>query len=153
MMTNVEFRIDKNGNWFYLGNMVNEKELVCFLSAFLRRDDDGSYFLLFDKERKDIIVEDAPFVVAECYRAGDGQEQVLSFRTCTDRIITLDDGAKIVKKIEEKQERYYIIFGENMEARLSKLVVYDLFDLVEYEHDCANGICGVWSSNNFFLLR
>lgn len=152
MMNVIEFKIDKNGNWFYLGEIINQKELVCFLSALLTREEDGRYFLIFEGEKKEVLVEDAPFIIIESYRCGEGENQVISFRTCTDRIITLDGSAKIIKEIADSQEKYYVVFDGNMKARISKLTMYDLFDFAEGNNDCKDGHCGIWSRKEFFFL-
>ena len=54
----------------------------------LKREADGSYWLETPAERGRIEVEDAPFVAVEMDWSGDGPDQVLSFRTNVDQVVT-----------------------------------------------------------------
>src|SRR6202012_1871562 len=82
------FLIRRDGTWLYRGTPINRKELVCLFSSVLRREEDGSFWLLTPAERGRIEVEDAPFIAVELDWAGDGRQQVLSFRTNVDEVIT-----------------------------------------------------------------
>ena len=72
----------------YRGTPINRKELVCLFASVLRREADGSWWLQTPAARGQIEVEDAPFVAVELDSAGDGQHQVLSFRTNIDEVVT-----------------------------------------------------------------
>ena len=54
----------------------------------LKREADGSFWLETPAERGRIEVEDAPFVAVELDWSGDGREQMLSFRTNVDQVVT-----------------------------------------------------------------
>ena len=58
-------RIARDGTWFYLGSPIGRKPLVKLFSTVLRREDDGSYWLVTPVERGLIEVEDAPFTAVE----------------------------------------------------------------------------------------
>ena len=82
------FVIRRDGTWLYRGTPINRKELVCLFASVLRREEDGSWWLQTPAERGRIEVEDAPFVAVELDWAGEGQHQILSFRTNVDEIVT-----------------------------------------------------------------
>ena len=82
------FLIRRDGTWLYRGTPINRKELVCLFATVLRRDEDGAWWLQTPAERGRIEVEDAPFVAVELDWAGDGRQQVLSFRTNVDQVVT-----------------------------------------------------------------
>src|SRR5271157_4189022 len=82
------FLIRRDGTWLYRGTPINRKELVCLFASVLRREADGSWWLQTPAERGRIEVEDAPFVAVELDWTGDGRDQVLSFRTNTDEVVT-----------------------------------------------------------------
>ena len=82
------FLIKRDGTWLYRGSPINRKELVCLFSSVLRREEDGSWWLQTPAERGRIEVEDAPFIAVELDWTGDGRQQVLSFRTNIDEVVT-----------------------------------------------------------------
>ena len=82
------FLIRRDGTWLYRGTPINRKELVCLFSSVLRREEDGSFWLQTPAERGRIEVEDAPFIAVELDWTGDGRQQVLSFRTNVDQVVT-----------------------------------------------------------------
>ncbi len=83
----LDIRIARDGTWFYLGSPIGRKPLVKLFSGVLRLDDDEKYYLVTPVEKIGITVDDAPFVAVEMFREGEGQEQVLSFRTQVDDFV------------------------------------------------------------------
>ena len=82
------FLIRRDGTWLYRGSPINRKELVCLFASVLKREADGSFWLETPAERGRIEVEDAPFIAVELDWAGDGRQQMLSFRTNVDKVVT-----------------------------------------------------------------
>ncbi len=82
------FLIRRDGTWLYRGSPIGRKELVCLFASVLKREADGIYWLETPAERGRIEVEDAPFVAVELDWTGDGRQQVLSFRTNVDQVVT-----------------------------------------------------------------
>ena len=56
-------RIARDGTWHYRGSPINRKPLVKLFSSVLRRETDGSYWLVTPVERGRISVEDRKSVV------------------------------------------------------------------------------------------
>ena len=80
--------IRRDGSWWYRGSTIGRKELVCLFSSVLKRDGRGQFLLETPAERGVIEVEDAPFVAVELGWAGVGRDQVLTFRTNVDQVVT-----------------------------------------------------------------
>src|SRR5260370_10336506 len=75
-----DIRIARDGTWFYRGSPIARLPLVRLFSTVLRRDADGSYWLVTPAERGRITVDDAPFVAVGCTITGAGREPPLIFR-------------------------------------------------------------------------
>ena len=67
-----DIRIARDGTWFYRGSPINRLALVKLFASVLRRDADGSYWLVTPAERGRITVEDAPFLAVALTVAGKG---------------------------------------------------------------------------------
>ena len=87
--------IDRGGVWHYLSSPIGRKELVRLFSTVLRRDDDGDYWLITPAEVGRITVEDAPFLAVEMTVSGNGEEQIITFRTNMDVLISVNDAHPI----------------------------------------------------------
>ena len=57
----IDMRIARDGNWFYLGTPIGRKAMVKLFSNIIRRDG-NDYFLITPVEKVGIKVDDAPFV-------------------------------------------------------------------------------------------
>src|ERR1700722_9928180 len=83
----LDMRIARDGTWFYRGSPIARHRLVKLFASVLRREDDGSYWLVTPVERGRVSVEDAPFLAVELTSEGQGRERQLSFRTNLDEIV------------------------------------------------------------------
>ena len=77
----LDMEIKRDGTWFYLGTPIGRMPLVQLFSSVLRKDEDGRTYLVTPVEKVGIRIEDAPFVAVEMDVAGEGERQVLTFRT------------------------------------------------------------------------
>lgn len=149
-------RIDRRGVWTYDGEPFARKDMVCLLASRLRRAADGGYELQLpcDTAPVPVEVEDAPFLAVEVFRSGRGRDQVLSFRTNMDCIVTLDaDHPLIVSEDPETGEPVpYIMVSEGMSARLSRPAYYEVAALAEERLQDGKEQVGLWSSRQFFVL-
>jgi len=84
----LDMRIARDGTWFYRGSPINRMPLVKLFASVLRRERDGSYWLVTPAERGRVTVEDAPFIAVAVDRQGEGRAQRLIFRTNLDEIVT-----------------------------------------------------------------
>jgi len=153
------FLIRRDGTWFYQGTPVNRKELVCLFASVLQREADGSWWLNTPVERGQIEVEDAPFVAVELDWSGDGHQQILSFRTNVDEVITAgaDNPIRVSHDLMTCDPVPYIRVRAGagalaIEARISRAVYYELVALSVTELVGGRLMQGVWSQGSFFAL-
>jgi len=149
-------RIDRRGVWSFAGEPFPRKEMVCLLASRLRRSAGGGYEVILpcDPEPLPVEVEDVPFLAVEVFLSGSGEDQVLSFRTNVDRIVTLDAEHPLflAEDAETGEPVPYIELGEGISARLSRPVYYELAALGEAREHDGKDVIGLWSSRQFFVL-
>ncbi len=146
-------RIDRNGTWYHQGSPIGRKELVRLFAGVLRRDDGGDYWLITPAEMARIKVEDAPFLAVELTVSGVGAQQIISFRTNVDAVVTVDGDHPIRVDMDPETGRPspYVVMDGAVEAKIARAVYYELVSLgVEKNH--GGGLLGVWSSGVFFSL-
>ncbi len=153
------FLIRRDGSWLYRGSPINRKELVCLFSSVLRREEDGSFWLQTPAERGRIEVEDAPFTAVELDWTGDGRQQVLSFRTNVDQVVTAgpEHPIRIAHDLLTCEPTPYLLVRRgagrlNIEARISRAVYYELVALAEPGELNGRCVLGVWSCRCFYSL-
>lgn len=154
------FVIKRDGSWLYRGTPINRKELVCLFASVLRREDDGSWWLQTPAERGRIEVEDAPFVAVELDWNGEGRQQVLSFRTNIDQVVTAgaDHPIRVSHDILTCEPTPYLLVRRGaaphlgVEARINRATYYELVALAVPEWVGCRRMLGVWSCGQFFPL-
>lgn len=153
------FLIKRDGTWLYRGTPINRKELVCLFAGVLKREADGSFWLETPVERGRIEVEDAPFVAVEVHWSGGLRDQVLSFRTNIDQMITAgpEHAIRVAHDLLTCEPTPYLhvrdgVGAAPVEARISRAVYYELVALAV--PGCIRGrrVLGVWSQGAFFSL-
>jgi hypothetical protein len=155
----IPFVIRRDGVWLYRGTPIERKPLVCLFASVLRRDADGAWWLRTPAERGRIVVEDAPFIAVELEWTGEGREQVLSFRTNIDQVVTAGPTHPLRvhtdPATEEPTPYLWVRDGDGqtgIEARVSRAVYYELVALAEAEMVDGREMLGVWSRGCFFPL-
>ena len=150
----LDMRIARDGTWFYRGSPIARKPLVKLFSTVLRREDDGAYWLVTPAERGRVQVDDAPFTAVELMASGTGQEQVLSFRTNVDDLVTVDARHPIhVDYVTGKDEPSpYVAVRDGLDALILRSVFYHLVALGEARRMQEGEVFGVWSKGDFFPL-
>lgn len=149
----LDMRIARDGTWFYRGSPINRLPLVKLFASVLRRERDGSYWLVTPAERGRVMVEDVPFVAVAVAPEGEGRGQRLIFRTNLDEIVTA--GAQHPLRIETAADGTpapYILVRPGLEAKLSRPVFYELVELGREEPIDGEIQFGVWSEGMFFRL-
>ncbi len=150
----LDMRIDREGVWHYRGSPIGRKPLVRLFSTVLRREADGSYWLVTPAERGKIAVEDAPFMAVAVDAAGSGRAQILRFRTNVDDEVVADKAhpIRVVHDPVTAEPRPYVLVRAGLEARIGRAVYYELVALGGCE--CVDGRShyGVWSAGAFFPL-
>jgi uncharacterized protein len=149
----LDIRIARDGTWFYRGSPIGRLPLVKLFASVLRREADGSYWLVTPAERGRVEVEDVPFLAVELTAAGKGPDQRLIFRTNLDDIVTAgpDNPLRVETAASGEPAPYILVRGE-MEARLVRSVFYDLVEFGTEEEIAGASQFGVWSNGAFFRL-
>lgn len=149
-----DIAIARDGTWSYRGSPIGRLPLVRLFSKVLRREPDGSFWLVTPAERGRITVEDAPFVAVELTRRGEGRDQELIFRTNLDDSVTADEAhpLRVVTDPATGEPSPYVLVRNGLEARLNRPVFYELVELGQEERVGDATQFGVWSKGRFFPL-
>lgn len=146
----IDMHIKRDGSWDYMGSSISRPAMVRLFSTILRHDDDGKYYLVTPVEKVGIRVDDAPFVAVELRVEGEGQAQILHFRTNVDDVLVMDKDHPLRLEFSSSGEPSpYILVRDRLEALITRSVYYELAEMV-VELD---GQYGVWSSGIFFALE
>ena len=149
----LDMRIARDGSWFYRGSPIGRMPLVKLFASVLRREMDGSYWLVTPAERGRVTVEDAPFIAVAVDREGEGRDQRLIFRTNLDEIVTAGAGHELrIETAADGTPAPYILVRPGLEARLARPVFYELAELGGEERVAGESRFGVWSGGLFFEL-
>jgi uncharacterized protein len=149
----LEIRIARDGTWSYRGSPIGRQPLVKLFGSVLRREPDGSYWLVTPAERGHIEVEDVPFLAVALTAEGEGRAQRLIFRTNLDEFVTAGPHNPLrVDTAASGGPVPYILVRDGLEARLARPVFYDLVDLGTEERVEDAAAFGVWSEGMFFRL-
>jgi uncharacterized protein len=149
-----EITIRRDGTWLYRGSPIGRPALVKLFASVLRREADGTYWLVTPAERGRVAVEDAPFAAVELDVAGEGREQILTFRTNTDDSVPAGEHhpLRVATDAASGEPSPYILVRPGLEARLTRSVFYQLVDLGTEERVGETPRFGVWSNGRFFPL-
>jgi hypothetical protein len=150
-------RIMSDGTWWYRGSPIERIELVKLFASVLRREPDGSYWLVTPAERGRIEVDDVPFVAIELAAQGLGRDRSVRLRTNVDEWLTLgpDHPLRLRRAVDAAAQAGpvpYVEVRARLEARLARAVYYELVELGEERLDGDRQRFGVWSDGVFFTL-
>ncbi|MDP4824181.1 MAG: DUF1285 domain-containing protein [Aestuariivirgaceae bacterium] len=146
----IDMRISQDGTWFYMNSPIGRKPLVRLFSTILRHDEDGKFYLITPVEKVGITVDDAPFVAVAMEVEGSGRDQILSFRTNCEDMVTVDaeHPLRFAKEDGTDGLKPYVRVRGRLEALVNRAIFYDLVacGVTEGEH------FGVWSSGVFWPM-
>ena len=149
----LDMRIARDGTWFYRGSPIARQPLVKLFASVLRREPDGSYWLVTPVERGRVTVDDAPFVAVEVTSEGSGPQRRLSFRTNLDEIVAAGPEHRLrIDTAANGEPAPYILVRAGLEALINRAVFYELIDLADIERGEVGGPFGLWSDGVFFDL-
>ncbi len=149
----LDIRIARDGQWYYLGTPIGRAPLVRLFSNILKREGD-QYFLVTPAEKVGIKVDDAPLYVVDCDRMGEGTAQILRLTTKTEEVVTLDaDHALRVQRDPVTDEPSpYVHIRSGLEARIDRKTFYRLIDHGSHEMRDGAQWFGLWSAGCFFPI-
>ncbi|MBN2107301.1 MAG: DUF1285 domain-containing protein [Deltaproteobacteria bacterium] len=128
-----EIKIDKEGNWFFNGAPIINKQIVELFNAGIEHDGCGGYLLHIGAEISPIVVEDTPYVVThlEQEQAADGAGGFM---------VRLSDGSRERLSFETfylsaDNIPYCAVKGGQFPARFLRAPYYELARYIEQEGD------------------
>jgi uncharacterized protein len=134
----LDMEIKADGTWFYLGTPIGRMPLVQLFSTVLRKDADGKTYLVTPVEKVGIRVVDAPFVAVEMDVSGQGDQQVITFRTNVGDLVEVgaEHPLRFVDEVATGGWKPYVLVRGRLEALVARPVMYEL---VEYGEDIEIG--------------
>lgn len=149
----LDIRIARDGQWYYLGTPIGRAPLVKLFSNILKREGDA-YFLVTPAEKVGIKVDDAPLFVVDFEREGEGQAQVLQVICKTDEVVTLDadHALRVARDSVTDEPSPYVHIRSGLDARIDRKTFYRLIELGTHEPRDGTLWFGLWSAGCFFPI-
>lgn len=146
--------IKSDGTWFYMGTPIGRQRLVDLFATVLRKDEDGETYLVTPVERIKIKVEDAHFIAVEMNAKGEGDDQVLTFRTNVGDVVEAgpDNPLRFVTVKENDGIKPYLSVRGRLEALLARPVMYELISHGEEIELDGRKMFGVRSKGAVFAI-
>lgn len=139
--------IAADGRWFHDGGEIKRLAMIRAFSSLLRREQDGSYWLVTPYEKQSIEVEDAPYIAVEMTSEGSGEDRRLAFRLNSDDLTVAGPDNAIKLRGEGENAKPYLHFRDGLWARISRPVFYELAELAIAENRAAPEL---WSNGARF---
>jgi uncharacterized protein len=144
----IDMRIDRNGQWFYMGSPIGREAMVRLFASVLRREDER-YFLVTPVEKVGITVDDVPFMVVEMHADGADAGQTLTFRTNVgDLVVAPGAGDLRFELAPDGGLLPYIHVRADLWARATRAVAHELAGHLSE----AEGRIGLWSTGHFHVV-
>ncbi len=149
----LDIRIAKDGQWYYLGTPIGRAPLVKLFSNILKREGDR-YFLVTPAEKVGIKVDDAPLLVVDFEQQNAGRTQVLHLTTKTEETVTVDadHAIRVERDAITGEPSPYVHVRSGLDARIDRKTFYRLIDLAVHEARDGELWFGLWSSDCFFPI-
>ncbi len=146
----IDMRLARDGTWYYMGSPIGRKRLVKLFASVLRLDDDGKFYLVTPVEKIGITVDDAPFVAVEADLHGEGDDQVVVFRTNVDDEVIVDKDHPIRVDVDLET-------GELIDGVWQRWKQHDPVVLADHYADALRSLdtyyidCGKWDEHHLQL--
>ena len=150
----IDMEIRADGSWWHEGGRINRKKLVRLFSTILRKDEDGSVWLVTPYEKVVVHVEDAPFMAVRVDKAGEGERQSLAFVTNVDDVVVAgpDHELRVETDAATGEPSPYVRVRGRLDAKLTRAVFHELAGHAVPNPDNGGRTLGVWSQGQFFDL-
>lgn len=142
---NSEMRIAADGKWYHQGGEITRPAMIRAFSSLLKREADGSHYLVTPQQKLSIEVEDAPFIAVELQTQGERESRKLAFRlNSDDLVVTGPEHA-----IELRNGLPYLHVRDGLWAKLARPVYYELAEIALAENPDSPR---VWSDGMAFSI-
>ncbi len=150
----IGMEIRKDGRWFYQNGPIERPAMVKLFSRILRRDPDGSYWLVTPVEKCPVQVEDAPFAAVLMDVQIHGEMQVIRFETNAGDIVTVDreHPLRFVQDPSSGALKPYVRIRGRLDALVVRGLLYDLAEIGCCKMHDGSQWFGVWSSGIFWPM-
>ncbi|MEM1345258.1 MAG: DUF1285 domain-containing protein, partial [Pseudomonadota bacterium] len=147
----LDIRIARDGQWWYLGTPIGREALVKLFASVLKLED-NRYYLVTPVEKIGITVDDAPFVAVDFHAEGTGAAQRLIFTTNVGDTTEAGPGnpIRIVRDAETGEPAPYVHVRRGLEALIDRKSFYRLADIGAHEERDGERWFGLWSGGTFF---
>ncbi|MEM6677844.1 MAG: DUF1285 domain-containing protein [Pseudomonadota bacterium] len=149
----LDIRIARNGQWWYLGTPIGRERLVQLFASVLKLED-GRHYLVTPVEKIGITVDDAPFVAVD-FRLEDGAagpEIVFTTNVGDETVAGADNPIRVARDPETGEPSPYVHVRRGLEALIDRKSFYRLVDIGEIRpHEGADWF-GLVSQNLFFPI-
>jgi hypothetical protein len=142
--------ISPDGSWWHAGSRITRQPLVDLFATVLRKDADGSTWLVTPYEKVPVRVADAAFRGVRVDRDGTGAAQSVLVTTNLGDLVTIgpEHRLRVVIAPDTREPRPYVGVRGRLEALLTRAAFMELVDW-GVEHD---GLFGIWSAGHFFAI-
>lgn len=148
-----KMQITADGRWYHEGSEINRPAMVRAFSSLLRREADGSHWLVTPYEKQSIIVDDAPFQAIEIRSVGEGENRQMAFRLNTDDLVIMDAEHPLEMRDamagSNDPPLPYVMVRDGLWAKLARPVYYEMVEIALDENPDDPGI---WSNGIRFSL-
>tara|TARA_Y100000052_G_C2954959_1_gene89505 strand:+ start:3397 stop:3978 length:582 start_codon:yes stop_codon:yes gene_type:complete len=129
----IGMEIRKDGSWWHEGTKFSRQKLVDLFSTILRKDLDGSTYLVTPYEKVIVHVEDAPFIGVRVDKALQGEEPVLVVTTNLGESVEISKEHPLRVEVDEEtgEPSPYVLIRGRLEAKLTRPAFYELVELAE----------------------
>jgi uncharacterized protein len=147
-LSGIEIRRD--GTWWHDGVRMTRESLVRLFATILRKDEDGSTWLVTPVERMSVDVADAHFLAIRADLVGEGDDQAIVFTTNMNETIAAGPDLPIRVTIDPitNEPRPYVLVRGRLEARILRAPFYEMVDWAQ-ERD---GVLRLRSQGAEFVL-
>ncbi|WP_309622994.1 DUF1285 domain-containing protein [Novosphingobium sp.] len=119
--------IKADGRWFHDGGEIKRPAMIRAFAGLLRREGDGSNWLVTPAEKQSIVVEDAAFIAVDVVRTGDS----LALRLNTDEVVLAGPEHPLVARGDPDMPALYLAVRHGTEARINRSTWLQLVDLAD----------------------
>lgn len=147
----LDMRIAAEGTWFYRGSAIQRPAMVALFSGILKKEG-SEIFLVTPVEKYRIQVDDAPFIALDMDVHGNGDRQILTFRTNVDDYVMAgaDHALRLSEADTAAEAKPYLMVRDGLEALVARSVYYRLAELGVVEKQAGTDMFGIWSAGVFF---
>lgn len=119
--------IKADGRWFHDGGEIRRPAMIRAFAGLLRREADGSYWLVTPVEKQSIKVEDAAFIATDVVE----QDGALAFRLNTDDVVIAGPDNPLAARGTAELPAIYLAVRNGCEARINRSTWLQLVDLAD----------------------